>query len=137
MEYVIGAVLALAVSALATGVGFERDRAFYPTVLIVIASYYDLFGVMGGSIRALSLEVAGTTAFLLVAIFGFKRNLWWVVGALVGHGVFDFFHAQLITDPGVPTWWPMFCLTFDVVAGAYLAWRLSAANIPARAETRR
>jgi hypothetical protein len=136
MEYVIGAVLALAVSAFATDVGFERDRAFYPTVLIVIASYYDLFGVMGGSIRALWLELAGTTAFLLVAIFGFKRNLWWVVGALVAHGVFDFFHAGLIADPGVPPWWPKFCLAFDVVAGAYLAWRLGAAKIPAKAEPR-
>ena len=26
--------------------------------------------------------------------------------ALVAHGVFDAFHADLITNPGVPAWWP-------------------------------
>jgi hypothetical protein len=39
LGYLIGASLALAVSGTATLVGFDRDRAFYPTVLIV-ASYY-------------------------------------------------------------------------------------------------
>lgn len=29
---------------LAAVTGLDRDRAFYPTVLIVVASYYDLFG---------------------------------------------------------------------------------------------
>lgn len=38
MAYLIGAALAAAVGLLATVVGFVRDRAFYPTVMIVIAS---------------------------------------------------------------------------------------------------
>ena len=36
-------------------------RAFYPTLLVVIASYYVLFVVMGGSIHALLVESAGMT----------------------------------------------------------------------------
>jgi hypothetical protein len=40
MEYAIGIVLALVVSGGAALVGFDRDRAFYPTLLVVIASYY-------------------------------------------------------------------------------------------------
>ena len=39
MEYLIGVTLTLAVAAFAAVVGFDRERAFYPTVLIVIASY--------------------------------------------------------------------------------------------------
>ena len=39
LEYVIGVILTLAVAAFALAVGFDRERAFYPTVLIVIASY--------------------------------------------------------------------------------------------------
>ena len=58
MAYLIGAVLALAVSGLATLVRLDRDRAFYPTVMIVIASYYALFAVMGGSNHALGVEAA-------------------------------------------------------------------------------
>jgi hypothetical protein len=39
MPYLAGIVLALTVSGLATLIGLDRDRAFYPTVLLVIASY--------------------------------------------------------------------------------------------------
>ena len=53
MPYLAGIVLALTVSGLANLVGLDRDRAFYPTVLVVIASYYVLFAVMGGSGHAL------------------------------------------------------------------------------------
>jgi len=38
MEYVIGSILGLAAAGFAMAVGFDRDRAFYPTVLIVTAS---------------------------------------------------------------------------------------------------
>ena len=124
MEYVVGVLLALAILAFASAVGFDRDRSFYPVVLFVIALYYDLFAIMGGSTRALLSELIVTAAFVAVSTIGFKLNLWLVVAGLVGHGIFDFFHGGLIQDPGVPHWWPMFCLTFDVTAGAYLAWRL-------------
>ena len=57
MALLVGAFLALAVGALlGTGVGLDRDRAFYPTVLIVVASYYALFAVMGGTVRTLMVE---------------------------------------------------------------------------------
>ena len=49
VEYLIGVALAAAVAGLATVVGFDRDRSFGPTILIVVASYYVLFAVMGGS----------------------------------------------------------------------------------------
>jgi hypothetical protein len=38
MEYLIGVGLALAVYAFAMAAGFDRDRVFYPTMLIVIAA---------------------------------------------------------------------------------------------------
>ena len=40
MPFVIGVLLALTVAIFARLVGFDRDRAFYPTVLIVIGSLY-------------------------------------------------------------------------------------------------
>ncbi|HEV2084180.1 MAG TPA: hypothetical protein VGR09_03785, partial [Gemmatimonadales bacterium] len=111
MPYLAGIVLALTVSGLATLVGLDRDRAFYPTVLVVIASYYVLFAVMGGSGHALVVETLVMTGFLLVAVMGFKKSLWMVVAALAAHGVFDFFHGRVVANPGVPVWWPAFCLT--------------------------
>jgi hypothetical protein len=124
MEYVIGIVLAVAISAFATAVGFDRDRAFYPVVTVVIASYYGLFAIMGGSTEALMTESIAIAAFVLISILGFKLNLWFVVAALFSHGVFDSIHARLIPNPGVPAWWPGFCLTYDLAAAGYLAWIL-------------
>lgn len=133
MEYLVGVGLALAVSIFATVSGFERDRAFYPTCLIVIAALYDLFAVMGGSSHALAVESLVFGVFLLAAVLGFKLNLWIVAGGLVAHGVLDSFHGALVSNPGVPRWWPGFCLSYDVVAGAYLAVRLKQSGIRARA----
>src|SRR2546426_470599 len=133
MAYWIGAVLALAVSLSATFIGFDRDRVFYPTLMIVIASYYGLFAVMGGSTRALIGECVIMAVFFGLSVFGFKRSLWIVVGALSAHGLFDFIHGRVISDPGVPVWWPGFCLTYDIVAAAYLACLLTSSRVAARA----
>jgi hypothetical protein len=129
MGYGIGAALAVSISLLAGAVKFDRDRAFYPTVLIVMASYYVLFAMMGGTIHALPIESLVMAAFLLLAVAGFKLSLRIIVAALVGHGVFDFFHGRIIKNDGVPEWWPAFCLAYDVCAGGYLALLLRRSNL--------
>jgi hypothetical protein len=67
-------ILTLAVAAFAAVIGFDRERAFYPTVLIVIASYYVLFAAMGGSGRTAIIESLFAGVFLLFAVFGFESN---------------------------------------------------------------
>ena len=67
MEYLIGLFLSLAVAGLAAIIGLDRERAFYPTVLIVIASYYVLFALMAASGRALLIEIVVASGFLLFA----------------------------------------------------------------------
>jgi len=125
----VGAVLALSVGLFATGLGLDRDRAFYPVVTIVIASYYALFAVMGASTRALVLESLAGVVFLAVAVSGFRWSLWVVVAVLAAHGMFDLTHAAIIANPGVPHWWPAFCLTYDVTAAMYLAWLLTSGRV--------
>jgi hypothetical protein len=116
---VVGALLAFAVGLFATGLGLDRDRAFYPVVTIVIASYYALFAVIGASTHTLVLELLVCAVFLAVAVSGFRSSLWVVVAALAAHGIFDLSHGTVISNPGVPSWWPEFCLTYDVTAAAY------------------
>jgi hypothetical protein len=127
----VGAFLALAVGLFATSLGLDRDRAFYPTVTIVIAAYYVLFAVMGASTHVLILESLVGAVFLAVAVSGFRSSLWLVVVALAAHGMFDLVHGRVISNPGVPSWWPQFCLTYDVSAAAYLAWLLKCGRIRA------
>ncbi len=122
MEYAIGVALALGLAGFARLVGLDRDRAFYPTVAIAVASYYVLFAAMSGHEHVLHTEVVVAVAFVVVAVLGFKRSLWFAVAALAAHGVLDAFHHQVVANPGVPEWWPAFCGSFDVVAAAVLAW---------------
>lgn len=117
-----GAAIALAVSVFAHLVGFDRDRSFYPVVLIVIAFLYVLFAVMAGSTGSLNGELIGSLIFVAAALAGYFYSPWIVAAGLAGHGLFDWFHAGLIDNPGVPAWWPAWCGTYDVVAAACLGW---------------
>ena len=124
MAYAIGITLALAIAGWATLVGLDRDRAFYPTVLVVVASYYVLFAVIGGAVFPLLVETGVMAGFVAAASIGFRRNLWLVAAALAGHGVFDAAHGFLINNPGLPVWWPAFCLAYDVTAAGAMIWVL-------------
>ena len=100
---------------------------------IVIASYYAFFAVMGASTEVLVLESLVGAVFLALAVLGFRSSLWVVVVPLAAHGIFDLVHGKAISNPGVPNWWPQFCLTFDVTAAGYLAWLLKSGRIRAAA----
>ncbi len=133
MSFAIGVGLALLVGALATVVRLDRDRALYPTVMIVIAAYYPLFAAMNGTSQTLVIESLVGLIFVGMALAGFRGTLWLAVAALAGHGIFDLAHPYLYANPGVPAWWPSFCLAYDVVAAGYLAWLLGSRQVRTRA----
>jgi hypothetical protein len=60
--------------------------------------------LIGDAPGALAREAVVIAAFGLLAIVGFKRNLWIVAAGLCAHGLFDLGHAHLIANPGVPAW---------------------------------
>jgi len=122
LPYVVGILLSLVVAVFARYSGFDRDRAFYATAVVVVASYYVLFAVMGGSIHALVVESMVMTPFVAAAVLGFRSSTWIVVAALAGHGVLDGFHGLVIDNAGVPPYWPAFCASYDVGAAGWLAW---------------
>ncbi len=74
MEYLAGIIIALVVSLFASLVGFDKERSFYPTVLVVIASYYGLFAVMGGSVQAALSESVVMAVFLGATVLGFQTQ---------------------------------------------------------------
>ncbi len=121
MEFIIGSVLALLVSAGTGALGMDRERAFYPTVLIVVASYYLLFAAVGSGGEPLLPELGLAALFVAPAVWGYRRNLWWVAAGLLAHGLMDGVHHLLVQNLGVPRSWPGFCMAYDLVAGAWLA----------------
>ena len=120
----MGFLLSLGTIIFAAVVGLDRERSFFATVAFVVATYYVLFALMGASQRTLMVEIAVAIGFFLIAVIGFKGNFWLVAVALVGHGIFDFVRSGLISNPGVPRWWPGFCMAFDVIFGGWLALQL-------------
>ncbi len=129
MAFLIGAGLAIGAGFLGRTSGLDRDRAFYPTVLIVVALYYVLFAAMGASTRAIVLESLVAGAFAAAAVVGFRSSLWIAALGLAAHGVFDYFHGGIIVNPGVPAWWPAFCGTYDVTAAGVLAWLVKSGRV--------
>jgi hypothetical protein len=121
MEYFIGITLGIAVAAFAKLSGFDRDRSFYPTVAIVIASYYALFATIEAPPAILATEIAIGLGFATVAVIGFKKNMWLAAAAIAGHGAFDFLLHPAIENPGMPVWWPGFCGSIDLFLGAWVA----------------
>src|SRR5262245_24447514 len=128
----IGVALAPVVVLLGRLSGMDRDRAMYPITLIVIAAYYVLFATMGGA-QALPSELIAATVFTVIAIVGFRTNLWLAAAGIFAHGLFDFFvHPHLPPNAGMPAFWPAFCGSIDLALGVLIAILLVRRTIPAR-----
>ncbi len=121
-SYVIGSALAVVIGLFAAVAGFDREKGFYPTLLMVIAAYYVLFAVLAPDSIAMAWEVAGFLLFCTAAAIGFRGNPWIIVAGLYGHGLFDATHGLLFANPGAPGWWPSFCLSFDLTIGTWFGW---------------
>lgn len=124
MALFIGIALGVLVALFAWIAGLDRDRGFYPTVLIVIGTYYVLFATMGDA-SAIGPEVAGAAIVTAVAVAGLRTSLWVIVVGLAGHGLSDAVHGHLVANAGAPAWWPAFCGSIDVTLAVCLALRLS------------
>ncbi|MBX7132085.1 MAG: hypothetical protein K1X67_05330 [Fimbriimonadaceae bacterium] len=122
MALLVGIILGFVVWIFGRLVGLDRDRAYYATILAVVALYYALFAVMGGSVNALLLESIAIVVFFVLTALGYRRSQWFVVAGLVGHGLYDCVHGYLISNPGMPVWWPPFCSSIDITMGGLLAW---------------
>ena len=108
----------------------------YSIGLLTLPSLYAFFALGAGE-QAVAVKemiygipfVLGGLVFAIVSV----RHSAVVVGALwILHGLYDLTHSRLITNAGVPDWYPVWCFSVDVVIGAYLLWlsrRVSNANL--------
>ena len=133
---IAGACIGVVVVAFARASGFDRDKAFYPTTLVVVACYYLLFAAMAGVASALFSEGLFVVMFTAAAVVGFKHNPWLVVAGLAAHGAFDLVHVHIVSNPGVPAWWPAFCSAADfalaAAVGAIVIKNQTSASAPTR-----
>jgi hypothetical protein len=112
------------------------QRWLYSLGLLTLPSLYAFFALQAREQAVGVKEMIYGVPFVVVGlVFAFVsvRQSAVVVGAFwILHGLYDLAHSQLITNAGVPGWYPVFCFSVDVVIGAYLLWlsrRISNANL--------
>lgn len=120
MEYLVGIFTAVALAVFARTSGFEKDRSFYPTVLIVIGFLYVVFGTIDGRFSVILIELFFALVFSSAAVIGYRTSCLIVAGGIAMHGVFDFVRHFFIEDKGVPVFWAGFCGSVDVLLGLYV-----------------
>ena len=69
-------------------------------MLIVIATYYLLFAVIASSSPALMIESTVSAGFLMLAVAGFKKNLWLVCRRTRRTRNFRFFSSHVHSESG-------------------------------------
>jgi uncharacterized membrane protein HdeD (DUF308 family) len=116
----IGVVLGLSIFALARWLAVESDRSFYPTILIVIASYYVLFAAIAGDSAGAAVELAIAVPFVACALLGLRTGTTVVAVGIIMHGGYDLMHSIFQFEHGAPNWWPAFCGAIDLVLGLAL-----------------
>ena len=112
------------------------QRWLYSLGLLTLPSLYAFFALQAGEQAVGLKEMIYGLPFVVVGLvlaFVSVRQSAVVVGAFwILHGLYDLMHSQIITNAGVPAWYPVFCFSVDVVIGAYLLWlsrRLSNADL--------
>ena len=114
----VGAVLGALAMLMLFHSGMLAERSGMAVLLCAVALFYPVFAAQAGDVGSVALHILVFIAFATLARFGFQRGMHLLAGGLIGHGILDL-GLHIIGAPG-PTWWPVMCAAFDIVAGVAL-----------------
>jgi uncharacterized membrane protein HdeD (DUF308 family) len=124
IESLVGA--AVGVLTIVSARFMRGERWLYSLGLLALPGIYVFFALQTGEPAAAVKEMIYGVPYVvagLVLTFVSTRQSAVVVGVMwLLHGLYDLMHGQLITNTGVPDWYPTFCAVVDAVIGAYLLW---------------
>jgi hypothetical protein len=102
------------------------ERWLYALGLLTLPGLYASFAIAVGASAVGVTEMLYGIPFVVVGLllaFVSVRHSAVVVGAFwLLHGGYDLVHSRFLTNPGVPSWYPIFCFVVDAVIGAYVLW---------------
>lgn len=134
IEALIGA--AVGVLTIVSARFIRGERWLYSLGLLTLPGIYTFFALHAGEQAVGVREMIYGVPYVVVGLgFAFisVRQSAVVVGIFwLLHGLYDLVHGQVITNPGVPGWYPIFCFVVDAVIGSYLLWlsrRIPDANL--------
>jgi len=124
IEALVGAAVGVLTIALARFI--RGERWLYSLGLLALPGLYAFFALRAGEqavgVKEMVYGIPFVVAGLVFASVSVRRSAV-VVGAFwLLHGMYDLVHSRLITNAGVPGWYPVFCFVVDAVVGAYLLW---------------
>lgn len=123
-EGLIGAAVGVLIVTFACVI--RGQRWMYAIGLLTLPSLYACFALQAGEKSVALQEMLYGAPFLVAGVVFAAvsvRHSAVLVGALwILHGLYDLTHSQLVANPGVPGWYPVWCFSVDLVVGAYLLW---------------
>lgn len=125
LQIAVGLVLGALLILLARSLGPARELTIFAIGLLLAALIYAGFGIVGGArLPWVALEISGVPIFGLLAWLGLKRSAGWLSFGWAAHAAWDGgLHMGSATFEFVPRWYPVFCLSLDLLVAAYLAVR--------------
>jgi hypothetical protein len=121
----VGAVLAALSGALIFLLPHDMAREFLAIVMTLIGAAYFGFAFSQRDRRAAVIEVVVASAFVMIALLGLWVSVWFIVGGLFLHGVWDLMHHRHGGLAAIPAWYIPFCVWYDWLAAAIVAvWML-------------
>jgi hypothetical protein len=123
-EAFIGAAVGVLTIVLARVI--RGQHWLYSLGLLTLPSLYAFFALRAGepavAVKEMIYGIPFVAVGLVFAVMSVRQSAV-VVGAFwILHGLYDLMHSRLITNAGVPGWYPVWCCSVDVVIGAYLLW---------------
>ena len=123
-QLLLGVVLALLFIAFARTRGPRREPFIYSIGLIVAALLYVAFSFSVATTQWFMIELIGLVTFTLIAVLGLRVSLWFLAFGWAFHVSWDVLLHLVRDQPFVPNWYPVACISFDLVVADYIALKL-------------
>ena len=123
-QLILGAVLALLFILFARTRGPQREPLIYSIGLIVAAFLYVAFSFTGATTEWFIIELIGLVVFTLIAVLGLRVSPWFLVIGWASHVWWDVLLHFVREQPFVPDWYPLACISFDLIVAGYIAVKL-------------
>lgn len=134
LQLFLGVVSCVVLILLARRLSPKLELRLYAVSLIIAALIYVGFTARGATFAWLALEVAGAAVFTLLALLGLKISALILAFAWALHAAWDVLLHKLLDAAFVPDWYPLTCLSFDLLLAGYLVGQafLPVKRVPAR-----
>jgi hypothetical protein len=121
LQLLLGAISCLVLILLARRLSPKHELRLYAIALIIAALIYVGFTARGATLSWLVLELTGLMVFTLLALLGLKISALMLAFAWALHAAWDVLLHKLFDVAFVPDWYPLTCLSFDLLLAGYLA----------------